>query len=212
MNHILKDVSLKIEDGEMLAVMGPSGSGKSTLLYLLGLMDTDYTGEYLLDGEAAKQLDNNRIAEFRNRKIGFVFQDFNLINEMTALENVMMSLTVSNLHLKRGMRLSRKEIRERSEGALDRLGLKCHMDKYPGQLSGGQKQRVAIARAMVKSPSVILADEPTGALDRANGAEIMKCLRELNGGGTTVIVVTHDPDVALSCSRTIRIVDGEIIE
>ena len=194
----------------MVAIMGPSGSGKSTMLNVLGLLDNNYSGEYMLDGIEASKLSNNELAMARNEKIGFVFQNFNLIKELSAKENVKMSLIFSNIYKKGKEKISKKVMDKSSSDILEKFGLKNHENKKPGQLSGGQQQRVAIARALVNNPEIILADEPTGALDSKIGEEIMKVFLKLNNQGKTVIIVTHDERVAQMCGRTIHIKDGVV--
>ena len=208
--QILKNISINIEKGEMVAIMGPSGSGKSTMLNVLGLLDNNYSGEYMLDGIAASKLSKNELAMARNEKIGFVFQNFNLIKELSAKENVKMSLIFSNIYKKGKEKISKKVMDKSSSDILEKVGLKNHENKKPGQLSGGQQQRVAIARALVNNPEIILADEPTGALDSKIGEEIMKVFLKLNNQGKTVIIVTHDERVAQMCGRTIHIKDGVV--
>ena len=208
--QILKSISINIEKGEMVAIMGPSGSGKSTMLNVLGLLDNNYSGEYMLDGIEASKLSNNELAMARNEKIGFVFQNFNLIKELSAKENVKMSLIFSNIYKKGKEKISKKVMDKSSSDILEKVGLKNHENKKPGQLSGGQQQRVAIARALVNNPEIILADEPTGALDSKIGEEIMKVFLKLNNQGKTVIIVTHDERVAQMCGRTIHIKDGVV--
>lgn len=208
--QILKNISINIEKGEMVAIMGPSGSGKSTMLNVLGLLDNNYSGEYMLDGIEASKLSNNELAMARNEKIGFVFQNFNLIKELSAKENVKMSLIFSNIYKKGKEKISKKVMDKSSSDILENVGLKNHENKKPGQLSGGQQQRVAIARALVNNPEIILADEPTGALDSKIGEKIMKVFLKLNNQGKTVIIVTHDERVAQMCGRTIHIKDGVV--
>lgn len=208
--QILKNISINIEKGEIVAIMGPSGSGKSTMLNVLGLLDNNYSGEYMLDGIEASKLSNNELAMARNEKIGFVFQNFNLIKELSAKENVKMSLIFSNIYKKSKEKISKKVMDKSSSDILEKVGLKNHENKKPGQLSGGQQQRVAIARALVNNPEIILADEPTGALDSKIGEEIMKVFLKLNNQGKTVIIVTHDERVAQMCGRTIHIKDGVV--
>ena len=208
--QILKNISISIEKGEMVAIMGPSGSGKSTMLNVLGLLDNNYSGEYMLDGIEASKLSNNELAMARNEKIGFVFQNFNLIKELSAKENVKMSLIFSNIYKKGKEKISKKVMDKSSSDILEKVGLKNHENKKPGQLSGGQQQRVAIARALVNNPEIILADEPTGALDSKIGEEIMKVFLKLNNQGKTVIIVTHDERVAQMCGRTIHVKDGVV--
>lgn len=202
--HVLKDINLEIARGEFVSIMGASGSGKSTLLNILGILDNYDTGEYYLDGCLIRDLSENRAAELRNRMIGFVFQSFNLINYKTALENVALPLFYRGISRRKRNAMAMEE--------LERMGLADRATHLPGELSGGQKQRVAIARAMVTKPSIILADEPTGALDSHTSKEVMEVFRKLNDGGMTVIVVTHDPGVGEATDRIIRIVDGRIVD
>jgi putative ABC transport system ATP-binding protein len=200
--HALCGVSLHIQRGEMLAIMGPSGSGKSTLMNILGCLDRPTTGEYLLDGEAVERLNDDGLSEVRNRKVGFVFQSFNLLPRATALENVELPLRYSSV---------RRDMRKRAEAAIDAVGLTDRMKHRPNELSGGQQQRVAIARALVNEPSILMADEPTGNLDSNSGREILGILTSLNKDrGTTVIIVTHDNNIAAQTQRTIRLRDGEL--
>lgn len=208
--QVLNDVSLTVNKGELIAIMGSSGSGKSTLLNLLGLLDGKYNGKYILDNMEISELTNKEIARMRNKKLGFVFQNFNLIKELSARENVKMSLIFSNIYIKKKM--SRKEMDTKACKVLEKVGLKEHINKKPGQLSGGQQQRVAIARALVNDPDIILADEPTGALDSKTGSEIMKLFLQLKNFGKTVIIVTHDKKIADLCQRVIYINDGVIKE
>jgi putative ABC transport system ATP-binding protein len=195
-------VSLTVAAGEYLSIMGPSGSGKSTLLHLLGLLDTASSGSYLLDGEDVTGLDDLRLAATRSRRIGFVFQFFHLIPRLTAEENVELPLLLAGV--------PQAERRRRSGELLDRFGLDNRRRHRPDELSGGQRQRVAIARAMINQPTVLLADEPTGNLDRSAGAEIIDLLEELNRSGQTLVVVTHDPEVGERARRRLRVVDGRI--
>ena len=197
----LDGVSVKIYKGDFTAIMGPSGSGKSTMMNLIGCLDTPTSGGILIDGEDTRGLDETELAYIRNRKIGFVFQQFNLLGKLNALENVMTPLFYSG-------DVSYRERRERAEHALERVGLADRMKHLPNELSGGQKQRVAIARAIVTQPSIILADEPTGALDSKTGDQIMELFQELNSEGNTVVVVTHNEEIGQSCSTQIRIRDG----
>lgn len=207
--NVLKDISLHINNGEMIAIMGPSGSGKSTLLNILGLLDRPTSGQYFLEDKDTILLKEKERAFTRNKNIGFVFQNFNLINELSALENVKLNLQFYNLYSKK--KVNQKDALDRSKEALRSVSLEEHINKRPLQLSGGQQQRVAIARALVNKPAFILADEPTGALDSQTTEEIMQVFRSLNQKGHTIIIVTHNIEVANQCSRIIEIKDGEII-
>jgi putative ABC transport system ATP-binding protein len=197
----LGGVTLDIDNGEFVAIMGASGSGKSTLLNILGCLDRPTAGDYLLEGREISRLNGNALAHLRNGKIGFVFQNFNLLPRTSALENV-------ELPLYYGPPISSEERRRRALALLERLGLGDRIHHHPGQLSGGQQQRVAIARALVNSPSLILADEPTGNLDSRAGAEIMSLFKSLNDSGITLIMVTHEPDIAACAKRIIHMKDG----
>ncbi len=200
--HALSGVSLKVEHGEMLAIMGPSGSGKSTLMNIIGCLDQPTAGEYWLAGEDVSRLNDDQLAEIRNKRIGFVFQSFNLLARTTAVQNVELPLIYSGV---RGRRA-------RAAAALEAVGLGERMLHRPSELSGGQQQRVAIARALVTSPSIIMADEPTGNLDSKAGAEVMHIFQRLNEEqGITVILVTHEPDIAEHCRRIVHIYDGTIL-
>ncbi|GAA5337032.1 ABC transporter ATP-binding protein [Thermus antranikianii] len=199
----LKGVDLRVEEGEMLAIMGPSGSGKSTLLHLLGLLDRPTEGEYLLMGKPTSSLSEEERAYLRNRFIGFVFQAFFLLPRLSAVENVEVPLAYAGV--------PPRERRRRALALLERVGLLDKAKSLPNQLSGGQRQRVAIARALALNPPLLLADEPTGALDTRTGEEIMALFQELNREGTTVIIVTHEPMVAEKTRRIVRVRDGEIV-
>lgn len=199
---ILKGIDLDIERGDFLAIMGPSGSGKSTLMNIIGCLDPPSTGHYFLNGEDISSYDEQGLAKVRNQQIGFVFQQFHLLPRLTAKKNVELPMIYAGL--------SKKEREERAEEALSLVGLKDRMDYLPNSLSGGQKQRVAIARSLVNEPSIILADEPTGALDTKTSETIMDLLTELNEGGTTIALVTHEPEISEYTKRTIYVRDGEL--
>lgn len=201
---VLKDISLQVERGDYLAVMGPSGSGKSTLMNIIGCLDRPTAGAYRLDGIDVLGLDDNALSEVRSKKIGFVFQSFQLLPNETALQNVMLPLSYA--------KVKRSQRRDRAIGALERVGLGDRIDFLPSQLSGGQKQRVAIARALVNNPELILADEPTGALDQKSGSSVMDLFEQLNAEGVTIITITHDANVAARAHKLLHIVDGEIPE
>ena len=203
--HALSDIHLEIPEGEFLSVAGPSGCGKSTLLSLLGLLDTPTGGEYLLDGQPVAELSASHRARIRNRHIGFVFQAFNLIGDLTVYENVELPLTY-----REGM--SASERKERTLEALERVGMSHRRNHYPAQLSGGQQQRVAVARAVVGDPLIVLADEPTGNLDSRNGGAVMDLMKDLHEDGATICMVTHDPRYAEFSERTIHLFDGRIVE
>lgn len=198
----LDHVSVSIAEGEMAAITGASGSGKSTLMHIIGCLDTPDSGLYMLAGENVAGLSSDRLAEIRNARIGFVFQTFNLLPRLTALENVELPLLYAGRH----------EAREHALDALTTVGLESRAKHEPNQLSGGQRQRVAIARAIVTNPSMILADEPTGNLDTKTGEEIMVLFESLNGQGRTIIVVTHEADIARRCRRSIHLRDGQIVD
>ena len=200
----LKGIDLDVQANTYMAVVGPSGSGKSTLMNILGCLDTPSSGEYVLSGESVAGLDRNRLAEIRNRHIGFVFQNFNLLPYATALENVELPLLFAGLPA--------RERRERATAMLERVDLADRMDHRPTELSGGQMQRVAIARALVNRPAMVLADEPTGNLDTTSGKGIVGLFEEMHAAGQTIVVITHDLGVAKLASRIVQIRDGEIVE
>ena len=198
----LKDVSLSIQHNEYVALMGPSGSGKSTLMNILGCLDTPTSGSYLLNGKEVSKMEDDELAYIRNKEIGFVFQTFNLLPRLSSLENVALPLVYAGMNT--------AERTQRSEYVMELVGLKDRMDHKPNQLSGGQRQRVAIARALVNNPSIILADEPTGNLDTKTSYEIMNIFEEINSKGNTVILVTHEEDIAKHAKRIMRLRDGLI--
>lgn len=200
----LDDISLSVEKGEYLSIIGPSGSGKSTLMNIVGLLDIPDSGEYLLDGVNIKELSDGNLAKLRNQKIGFVFQNFNLLPKLTAWENVQVPLIYAGM--------SAKESKKVAYEYLEKVGLKGRENHLPKQLSGGQQQRVAIARALANKPEIILADEPTGALDSKTGIEIKKILRDLNNEGQTIVLITHDNRMAEEAKRIVRIADGKLYE
>lgn len=201
----LRDVSFRIERGEYISIMGPSGSGKSTLMNILGCIDTPTSGSYKLDGQEVSSLDDDELASIRNQKVGFVFQTFNLLPRLTALANVELPLIYSGL--------TRTERKEKAMAVLERVGLAERATHRPTELSGGQSQRVAIARALINNPSIILADEPTGNLDRATGGDIINLFQRLNSEfEVTLVIVTHDQEVGRSAKRLIQLVDGRIVK
>ena len=202
--HVLKGINLHVEKGEMVAIMGSSGSGKSTLLNIIGILDELDSGEYTLDGIEIKDLTEKKAAQYRNKFLGFVFQSFNLINFKNALENVALPLYYQGL--------KRKERQEKAMFHLEKVGLADWSTHLPNELSGGQKQRVAIARALAAEPKLLLADEPTGALDSTTSQEIMQFLQQLNDEGKTILIVTHEEDISLMCKRIVRLKDGVIME
>ncbi|WP_017297438.1 ABC transporter ATP-binding protein [Nodosilinea nodulosa] len=197
---VLKGIDLTIEEGDYVAIMGASGSGKSTLMNIMGCLDRPSAGHYVLEGQNLTTLSNEGLAYVRNQRIGFVFQQFNLLSRSTALENVMLPMVYAGI--------SRRQRQQRAAAALQRVGLGDRMGNRPSQLSGGQQQRVAIARALVNRPALVLADEPTGALDTQTSYEVMALLTELNDQGITVIIVTHEPDIAAQTHRIIHVQDG----
>ena len=202
--HVLKGINLNVNKGEMVAIMGSSGSGKSTLLNIIGTLDELDSGEYTLDGIEIKDLTEKKAAQYRNKFLGFVFQSFNLINFKNALENVALPLYYQGL--------KRKERQEKAMFHLEKVGLADWATHLPNELSGGQKQRVAIARALAAEPKLLLADEPTGALDSATSHDIMQFLQQLNDEGKTILIVTHEEDISLMCKRIVRLKDGVILE
>ena len=202
--HVLKGINFNVAEGEMVAIMGSSGSGKSTLLNILGMLDVANEGTYNLDGKLIKDLDETKAAIYRNKFLGFVFQSFNLISYKTALENVMLPLYYQ--------KISRKERQKSAQKYLEDVGLGPWASHHPNELSGGQKQRVAIARALVSEPKVLLADEPTGALDTKTSYELMDLLQKINEAGKTLLIVTHEQDIANMCKRIVHLRDGLIVE
>jgi putative ABC transport system ATP-binding protein len=203
--HAVRGVSLEFQRGEFMAIMGASGSGKSTLMNTLGCLDRPSSGRYLLDGVDVLKLDRNELADLRNEKLGFVFQGFNLLARTTALENVELPMLYGR------RKMTQKEMRDRALHALDIVGLSQRADHFPSQLSGGQQQRVAIARALVNSPQVVLADEPTGNLDSKTSVEVMGVFQKLNDQGITIVMVTHELDIAQFCKRNLIMRDGRVV-
>ena len=201
--QVLKNISFKVDKGEFLAIMGSSGSGKSTMMNILGCLDNQYEGRYILDGIDISKSTENELSEIRNKKIGFIFQSFNLLPRLTALENVELPLIYSSV--------PKEERHKRANELLEMVGLKERTHHRPNELSGGQRQRVAIARALVNNPSIILADEPTGNLDSKSEAEIIEILQKLNKMGKTIVIVTHEPNIGEIAERKIIFKDGEII-
>ena len=200
--HVLKDISLEVEEGDYIAIMGPSGSGKTTLMNLIGCLDVPTSGTYLLEGKDISEQSDNQMAEIRNQYIGFVFQQFNLLPKLTAQDNVALPLLYAGV--------KKKERRARAAEALEKVGLGDRMEFHSNQLSGGQCQRVAIARAMVTEPKILLADEPTGALDTKSGEQVMELFRQLNEEGVTIIMITHEREIALCAKKIYHIRDGEL--
>lgn len=202
--HILKDICLRIEKGEYLSVLGPSGSGKSTLMNIIGCLDTPTSGSYVLNGNLIEDMTEAELAEIRNREIGFIFQNSQLLPRLNALRNVEMPLIYAGI--------SPKERRRRAMEMLERVGLSDRIYHFPNQLSGGQQQRVAIARALVGNPNILLADEPTGALDQKTGKQVMQLFQELSDEGRTIVMITHDMNIAAYARRVVHIIDGELTE
>jgi len=202
--HALDKATLEIQDGEFVAIVGPSGSGKSTMMNIIGCLDIADAGEYVLDGQSIEDYSEEELARIRNKKLGFVFQNFNLLSKLSALENVELPLVYQGVH--------GRERKKRAVAALTKIGLGDRLHHKPTELSGGQQQRVAIARALVTNPSLILADEPTGNLDQTTGMEIMELFHELNSQGNTIVLITHDARIAALAGRRIRMLDGHVIE
>jgi putative ABC transport system ATP-binding protein len=200
----LRDVSLSIDEGEYIAIMGPSGSGKSTLMHILGCLDVPTSGAYRLAGDDVEAMTEDELADIRNRQIGFVFQQFNLLSSLNAWRNVELPLVYAGVE--------RHERRERALAALERVGLESRVEHRPGELSGGQQQRLAVARALVTEPALILADEPTGNLDSVSSAEVLALLADLHTSGRTIVLITHEPDIAAVAERVVRIRDGRIVD
>jgi len=202
--HVLKNVSLTVQTGDFVAIVGPSGSGKSTMMNTIGLLDTPTSGTYKLDGTSTEKLNDSQMAVLRNKKIGFIFQQFNLLPRLTAIENVELPLIYGGM--------ARSERREKAVRMLESLGMGARIGHKPSQLSGGQQQRVAIARALAGSPSLLLADEPTGALDSKTGSEVLELMIQLNEQGNTIVLITHDLHIAEHAKRVVSLRDGEIVE
>lgn len=203
-SHVLKGIDLSVNEGEFLAILGPSGSGKSTLMNIIGCLDVPTSGKYILSGRTIADMDEKTLAHIRGREIGFIFQQFNLLPKQDALENVELPMIYAGVH--------EKERRERATVLLEKVGLGDKLHHFPNQMSGGQQQRVAIARALVGQPAILLADEPTGALDRNSGKEVLKLFQCLSDMGNTIVMITHDLSVAEHAKRVVRIVDGELYE
>jgi putative ABC transport system ATP-binding protein len=201
--QILKQISLTVQKGDFAAIIGPSGSGKSTLMNMIGLLDAPTSGSYTLDGVATEKMSDNQLAELRNQKLGFIFQQFNLLPRLTAIENVELPMIYAGY--------SQKQRRDQAMNMLKMLGMGERGHHKPSELSGGQQQRVAIARALALSPSIILADEPTGALDSKTGEEVLELIMKLNAQGNTIVLITHDPSIAEHANRVISLRDGEIL-
>lgn len=201
--QVLKNITLNVSKGDFVAIMGPSGSGKSTLMNIIGCLDKPSSGEFFIEDQCINQFNDNELADLRNQKIGFVFQNFNLLPRLSIIDNVSLPLTYAGV--------PKKERKTRAAELLKAVGLEERLDYLPNELSGGQKQRVAIARALVTNPTFILADEPTGALDTKTGLQIMSLFEELNNSGTTIILITHEPEIAELCDKTIILRDGELV-
>jgi len=202
--HALDKATMEIHDGEFVAIVGPSGSGKSTMMNIIGCLDIADAGEYVLDGQSIDDYSEEELARIRNKKLGFVFQNFNLLSKLSALENVELPLVYQGIH--------GRERKKRAIQALTKMGLADRIHHKPSELSGGQQQRVAIARALVTNPSLILADEPTGNLDQATGLEIMELFHDLNSQGNTIVLITHDARIAAQAGRQIRMLDGHVMD
>jgi len=202
--HALDKATMEIQDGEFVAIVGPSGSGKSTMMNIIGCLDIADSGEYVLDGQSIDDYSEEELARIRNKKLGFVFQNFNLLSKLSALENVELPLVYQGIH--------GRERKKRAVQALTKMGLADRIHHKPSELSGGQQQRVAIARALVTNPSLILADEPTGNLDQATGLEIMELFHDLNSQGNTIVLITHDARIAAQAGRRIRMLDGHVMD
>src|SRR5258706_15632841 len=200
---VLKGVTLSVEKGDFIAITGPSGSGKSTMINIIGLLDTPTSGEYILNSQVVNGLSEDELAFVRNKEIGFVFQSFNLLSRASAIDNVILPAIYAGT--------GKRERAEKAEEILTRLGLKDRINNHPNQLSGGQQQRVAIARALMNNPEIILADEPTGNLDSKSGEDVMKILKELNDDGKTIVLITHEHDIAKEANKIINVRDGTII-
>lgn len=202
--QVLKGIDLTVEEGEFLAVLGPSGSGKSTLMNIIGCLDVPTSGEYILSDRAIGEQDEKTLAHIRSKEVGFIFQSFHLLQKQTAIENVELPMIYAGV--------PKKERMERAKQMLEKVGLGNHLNHYPNQMSGGQQQRVAIARAISTNPTILLADEPTGALDQKTGKQVMELFHELNDEGRTIIMITHDAKIAAHATRIVRILDGNISE